>query len=209
MTTHPMSPVDAAWYHMDGPANLAMVTGVMLTGERFDFERVKSVYQRRILAFDRFRQRVVERGFPVSSPHWEDMPNFDIGQHLHHVALPSPHDRAALTTLLDDIASAPLDHGQPLWQVHVVDDVDGGSALIMRYHHCIGDGTAMMAVIEQLADDAPELPPASTAADESPAEEAPGHGLLAPALDAIGRQAAEGARPGQLRRSTPSPIRSS
>jgi diacylglycerol O-acyltransferase len=191
MATHPMSPVDAAWYHMDGPANLAMVTGVMLTGERFDFERVKSVYQHRILAFDRFRQRVVERGFPVSSPHWEDMPNFDIGQHLHHVALPSPHDRAALTTLLDDIASAPLDHEQPLWQVHVVDDVDGGSALIMRYHHCIGDGTAMMAVIEQLADDAPELQPASTAADESLAEEAPGHGLLAPALDAISRQAAK------------------
>ena len=165
MTTHPMSPVDAAWYHMDGPANLAMVTGVMLTRERFDFDRVKAVYQRRVLGFDRFRQRVVERGFPVSSPHWEDMPNFDIDQHIHHVALPSPHDQAALTTLLDDIASAPLDHEQPLWQVHIVDDVDGGGALIMRYHHCIGDGTAMMAVIEQLADDAPESSPAAVAAE--------------------------------------------
>ncbi|MBK7592986.1 MAG: wax ester/triacylglycerol synthase family O-acyltransferase [Betaproteobacteria bacterium] len=191
MTTHPMSPVDAAWFHMDGPANLAMVTGVMLTRERFDFDRVKAVYQQRILGFDRFRQRVVERGFPVSSPHWEDMPNFDIGQHIHHVALPAPHDQAALTTLLDDIASAPLDHEQPLWQVHVVDDVDGGSALIMRYHHCIGDGTAMMAVIEQLADDAPESPPATVAAEDPAAEEASGAGRVVPALDAIGRQAAK------------------
>jgi len=156
MTTHPMSPVDAAWYHMDGPANLAMVTGILLTKERLDFDKVRAIYRRRLAGFDRFRQRVVERGFPISTPQWEDMPHFDIDQHLHHVALPAPHDQAALRALIDDIASAPLDHEQPLWQVHVVDDVDGGGALIMRYHHCIGDGTAMMAVIQQLYDTTPD-----------------------------------------------------
>jgi hypothetical protein len=31
MTTRPMTPVDAAWYHMDGPANLAQVTGILFT----------------------------------------------------------------------------------------------------------------------------------------------------------------------------------
>ncbi len=152
MTTHPMSPVDAAWYHMDGPANLAMVTGIMLTKERLDFKTVKAVYKRRWAGFDRFRQRVVERGFPTPIPQWEDMPNFDIDQHVHQIALPAPHDRAALTALISDIASSPLDHEQPLWQVHVIDNVEGGSALITRYHHCIGDGTAMMAAIGRLCD---------------------------------------------------------
>ena len=84
MATTPMNPVDAAWYHMDGPANLAMVTGVMLARERFDFERVRDLFARRIVAFDRFRQRVVERGFPIASPCWDDMPGFDIDQHVHH-----------------------------------------------------------------------------------------------------------------------------
>src|SRR5664279_1239162 len=148
MTTHPMSPVDAAWYHMDGPANLAMVTGIMLTKERLDFKTVRGLYKRRWAGFDRFRQRVVERGFPMPIPQWEDMPNFDIDQHVHRIALPAPHDRAALRALINDIASSPLDHEQPLWQVHVIDNVEGGSALITRYHHCIGDGTAMLAVIE-------------------------------------------------------------
>ena len=108
MTTHPMSPVDAAWYHMDGPANLAMVTGIMLTKEPLDFKTVRAVYKRRWVGFDRFRQRVVERGFPMPIPQWEDMPNFDIDQHIHRIGLPAPHDRAALAAIINDIASSPL-----------------------------------------------------------------------------------------------------
>jgi diacylglycerol O-acyltransferase len=189
MATHPMSPIDAAWYHMDGPANLAMVTGIMLTKEQLDFDRVKAVYRHRILGFARFRQRVIERGFPLPAPRWEDMPNFDLDQHIHHVALPSPHDQAALTALINDIASSPLDHEQPLWQVHIVDQVDAGSALIMRYHHCIGDGTAMMSVIEQLADTSPDTPPEAAPAQVAAAGPGRGASLLAPALDAIGHAA--------------------
>ena len=188
MASVPMSPVDAAWYHMDGPANLAMVTGLALARERLDFERVRDLYARRIVAFDRFRQRVVERGFPVASPHWEDMPNFDIDQHVHHVALPAPRNRAALVRLIDDIASAPLDREQPLWQVHVVDDVEGGSALVMRWHHCIADGTAMMAVLRHLADES--AVPAWAADGATRPGEAFNGGLVGSAFAGLGRAAA-------------------
>jgi diacylglycerol O-acyltransferase / wax synthase len=189
MTTHPMSPVDAAWYHIDGPANLALVTGMLLTKERLDFEKVKAVYKHRLVGFDRFRQRVVERGFPMSTPQWEDMPNFDIDQHVHHVALPLPRDQVALTTLINDIASSPLDDKQPLWQVHVVDHVAGGSALIMRFHHCIGDGTAMMWVIQRLLDAAPDASPRVAPAGAANVESALLGRLLAPALDNVERSA--------------------
>ncbi len=155
MTTFAMSPVDAAWYHMDGPENLAMVTGVLLTKKPLDFNQVCAVYRERLARFERFHQRVVERGFPLPTPHWEDVPHFDMDQHLHHVALPAPHDQAALMALITDIASTPLDREQPLWQVHVVDQVEGGSALVMRFHHCIADGTAMMGVMQRLFDPAP------------------------------------------------------
>ena len=156
MATHPMTPVDAAWYHMDGPANFALVTGILLTATPLDFERVKALFRHRLVPFDRFRQRVVEKGLPIAVPHWEDMPDFDLGQQLHHIALPEPRDRAALVALISELASTPLDRGRPLWQVHVVDNVDGGSALIMRMHHCIGDGTAAMAVCRELLDTTPD-----------------------------------------------------
>jgi diacylglycerol O-acyltransferase / wax synthase len=152
MAIHPMDPADAAWYHMDGPANPAMTTGLLLTKTPLRFDKVRALYAQRIVRFDRFTQRVVERGFPVATPHWEDMPRFDIDQHLHHIALPAPGGRAAFQALIADLASTPLDHQQPLWQVHVVDGVDGGSALVWRCHHCIADGTAMMTVVQGLFD---------------------------------------------------------
>jgi len=163
MSTYPMDPVDAAWYHIDGPANLAMVTAVLLTKQPLDFDRVREVYRQRLAGFDRFRQRVVETGFPLATPHWQDMPHFDIDQHLHRIALPAPHDMAALKVLFTDIASMPLDREQPLWHVHFVEGVGGGSAVIMRYHHCIGDGTAMQAVVRKVFDATPDAPLAGRA----------------------------------------------
>ena len=139
MTTRSMTPVDAAWLHMDGPANPAITTGLLLTRRPLDFQRVREIYLARLLDFDRFRQRVVEVGMPLAKPAWEDVENFDIDQHMHHIALAAPHDEAALRTLVSDIASTPLDHAQPLWQIYVVDDVEGGSAFIMRCHHCVAD----------------------------------------------------------------------
>jgi len=169
MSTYPMDPVDAAWYHIDGPANLAMVTAVVLTKQPLDFDRVREVYRRRLAGFDRFRQRVVETGFPLATPHWQDMPHFDIDQHLHRIALPAPHDMAALKVLFTDIASMPLDREQPLWHVHFVENVCGGSAVIMRYHHCIGDGTAMQAVVREVFDATPDAPLARRPRRRSPA----------------------------------------
>ncbi|MCB0060013.1 MAG: hypothetical protein KDE45_23405, partial [Caldilineaceae bacterium] len=153
-----MDAVDAAWYHMDGATNLAMVTGVTLTQDPLDFERVKAVYAHRLLPLARFRQRVVETGLPYPTPHWEEDPYFNIDDHFHHVALPEPRDKQALLDLLSDIAGTPLDYRRPLWQVHVVDRVDGGSALILRFHHCVGDGTALMAIAQLLFDETRDAP---------------------------------------------------
>ena len=183
-----MAPVDAAWYHIDGPVNFALVTGIALTREPLDFEKVKAVYRERLGRFDRFRQRVVEAGFPNATPHWEDMPDFDIAQQLHHIALPEPGGPEALAGLIGDLASTPLDRERPLWQVHVVDRVDGGSALIMRMHHCIADGTAAMAVCGELFDTKP-------GERRAPRGRKPAHAsdldkrVLAPALAAVEKAA--------------------
>src|SRR5665811_199931 len=97
------------------------------------------------------------------------MLHFDIDQHLHRIALPAPHDMAALKVLCTDIASMPLDRGQPLWHVHFVENVCGGSAVIWRYHHCIGDGTAMQAVVRKVFDATPDAPLAEQPGDDATA----------------------------------------
>ena len=179
-----------AWYHNDGPANQAIVTGVLLTSQTLDFDKVREVYRDRLLGFERFRQRVVDLGLPLAKLHWQDMPQCDIDQHLHHIALAAPHDQAELRALVSDLASTPLDHAQPLWQVHVVDDVEGGSAPIMRCHHCIADGTAMMTVIGKLFDSAPVPLHPQHSSGAVPAEApASASRLRAPGLDLIDRGA--------------------
>jgi diacylglycerol O-acyltransferase / wax synthase len=191
MALQKLAPVDAAWFHMDGSANLAMVTSVVLTRKPLDFGKVKALYAARIGQFPRFRQRVVERGVPIARPYWQDMPDFDVAQHLHHVALPAPQDPQALAAMLADIVSTPLDSLQPLWQVHVIDGVGNGSALVTRFHHCIGDGTAMTALSQQLFDatrDVPARRPEPQATTPRGAR-TKSRGWLASAYDVLGSSA--------------------
>jgi WS/DGAT/MGAT family acyltransferase len=150
MSTEAMSPVDAAWYHMDSTANPALVTGVVLTALPLDFTRTRHLIRHRLLHFRRFRQRVVEQGLLWPTPQWEDVALVDMNDHVRRAALPSPGDDAALRALLGELASTPLDRSRPLWDAWVVDNVQGGGALVLRYHHCIADGRAMMNVAARL-----------------------------------------------------------
>ena len=54
------------------------------------------------------------------------------------------------------MASTPLDKTKPLWQFHLVENYDGGSALIIRIHHCYADGMALVQVMLSLTDTARE-----------------------------------------------------
>jgi len=94
----------------------------------------------------------------LNAPRWEPDPYFSLRSHIHRVALPSPGDMTALQEFLGDLASTPLDRTKPLWQVHLVENVLGGSAIVMRFHHCIGDGTAMNTVMHRLMDTTPDAP---------------------------------------------------
>ena len=117
-----MSHADAAWLHMDQPTNLMVITGVLWFDEPPDWDGVRErIKERMVDRFDRFRQRVAEGRAPLSGPHWEDDPNFDLDLHFHRVALPAPGDPAALQAYVSDLMANPLDRSRPLWHFHFVD----------------------------------------------------------------------------------------
>ena len=147
-----MSTADAAWLRMDRPTNLMVVNSVLWFDEPVDWERCKAVFLDRIVArFDRFRQRAAD-GLPLAPPHWEDDPGFEPALHFHHVALPAPHNRAALQDFIGDRITTPLDHSRPLWEVYLIDDFGSGSAILVRIHHSIADGIALARVMLTLTD---------------------------------------------------------
>ncbi len=141
---------------MDTPTNMAMITGVMMFSERLDIWRLKEVVEHRLLRHERFRQRIRQPLLALGLPSWETDPHFDLNAHIRHIALPEPGDLATLQSLVGDLMGTPLDSTKPLWQLHVVDNFNGGSALICRLHHCIADGLALVQVLLTTADLEPD-----------------------------------------------------
>jgi diacylglycerol O-acyltransferase len=152
----PVSHVDAAWLRMDSRTNPMVIHALLTFAQPVPFAEVERLIRARLLRHERFRQRVVDAGLPLISPHWRTEPVCDLRAHLHHLRLPEPADQAALEQLLSDLASTPLPHDRPLWQAYVIDDVQGGTALFVRLHHAIGDGIALVRILLELCDAPPE-----------------------------------------------------
>jgi WS/DGAT/MGAT family acyltransferase len=149
-----LAPVDNAWLRMEEPTNLMMITGVFLFDELMEMDALRQVVEERLLTYRRFRQRVVQ---PTLQPaYWEDDPTFDLDAHLHRAALPAPGDQEMLQSLVNDLMSTPLDFSKPLWHAHLVENYGEGCALIMRLHHCIADGIALMRVLLNFTDETPD-----------------------------------------------------
>ena len=139
-----MSRVDHAWLRMERPTNLMMISGVMMFETPVDITRLKKVIKDRFMAYPRFRQKVVET---ATGTFWQEDPDFDLDYHVRLSALPGKADKHALERFVSLLASTPLDKTKPLWQFHLVEKYDGGSALIVRIHHCYADGIALVQVI--------------------------------------------------------------
>ncbi len=155
MAKQRMSSVDTAWLRMDSTTNLMMIVGVMIFDTPLDVARFKSLIAGRLLVYPRFRQYVVDDGMMA---HWIDDEDFDIDAHLHRVRLPGAGGERELQAMVGDLASERLDTGKPLWQMHLVESYNGGSALITRVHHCIADGIALIGVLLNLTDEDPNAP---------------------------------------------------
>jgi WS/DGAT/MGAT family acyltransferase len=155
-----ISPVDTAWLRMDRPSNLMMICGVMLFRERLEFERLQAVVSERWLSFKRFLQRPV---LELGAASWETAADFAIDDHVVRAALPGRAGKRELQALVSQLAATPLDPARPLWQYHYVENFRGGSAVVMRIHHCYADGIALVQVLLSMTDSGPDGPPAMPA----------------------------------------------
>ena len=189
--TERMSKVDTAWLRMDSPDNLMLIVGVWTMQPAVRYEDLCRRVQERLLPYDRFRQRVRESG---TGYEWVDA-EVDVAHHVVRERLPrhAPGGReAALQRRIAQLSMQPLAPDRPLWQMHLVEDYNGGSALVTRIHHCIADGIALMGVTLSLVDGG--KPPPAAKRRTRPADEdwldhlvRPLTGFSVQALEAAGR----------------------
>ena len=149
----PMSRVDTAWLRMERPTNPMMITVVMMFAEPMSLAQLKRVIQQRFLAYARFRQKPVDG---AAGAQWVEDEHFDLDWHVRLSGLPGrpgrTSEKRALERFVSQLASSPLDPTKPLWQFHLVERYQGGSAVVARIHHCYADGIALVQVLLSLTD---------------------------------------------------------
>ena len=147
-----MSRVDTAWLRMDNDVNLMMIVGVWLLTPAITLDALRERIETRLLKYERFRHKAVADAMGAM---WVEDTDFDIDRQVVLEQLPKKRgqtERQALQQRCGELAVTPLDPDRPLWQFHLVERYEGGSAIIARIHHCIGDGIALISVMNSITD---------------------------------------------------------
>ena len=101
-----------------------------------------------------FNQRLVKRG---GVQFWAEDEDFDLESHVYHLALPQPGRIRELLALISKLHSALLDRHKPLWEVYIIEGVEGGRiAVYSKIHHSLVDGVSAMRLLERGTTEAPE-----------------------------------------------------
>jgi len=90
----------------------------------------------------RYRQRL--EWIPLENRAvWVDDAHFNLDYHIRHSALPKPGSEEQLKRLSARIMAQQLDRSRPLWEIWVVEGLEGGRfATVNKIHHCMIDGLA-------------------------------------------------------------------
>jgi diacylglycerol O-acyltransferase / wax synthase len=186
-----LSALDVSFLYLEESTTPMHVGGVSvfeLPEGGFDYDRLVSLIKRRIAFVPRYRQRIRWVPGRLANPVWVDDENFDITYHVRRSALPKPGTDAQLRDLAARIMSRPLDRGRPLWEMYLVEGLEGGRfALLTKTHHAMVDGVAAVDIGQVLLDPTPE-PRATPGGSWRPAQEPGAIELVAGAVNDLVRR---------------------
>ncbi len=111
----------------------------------------------------RFRQKLRFVPFSQGRPVWVDDPHLNMEYHVRQTALPAPGSEEQLRNLAARIFSQQLDRSKPLWELWLVEGLEGDRfAIIGKSHHALVDGVSGVDITTVLFDleQEPANPPA-------------------------------------------------
>jgi WS/DGAT/MGAT family acyltransferase len=152
---------DASCHMHIGAVALFDAAPLTTPGGGIDVERIRRVVEADLHRFPRYRQRLAHIPL-LRHPVWVDDDRFNLAYHLRHAHLPLPGDERVLKRLTGRLMSQQLDRGKPLWEMWVVEGVEGDRfAVVTKVHHCMIDGVGSVeltgSVMRQTPDHDPRL----------------------------------------------------
>jgi diacylglycerol O-acyltransferase len=174
-----MSAIDSSFLHIENDTTPMHIGGVSIfEGPPPPFEDLRAMVAGKLGLVPRYRQKVRFVPLGAGPPVWIDDPHFSLDYHLRHSALPAPGADEQLREMAARVFSQHLDRNKPLWELWMVEGLDGGRwALLSKVHHCMVDGVAATDLMSVMFSDT--TVPAATGGRFSPAPEPSGLEILA------------------------------
>jgi diacylglycerol O-acyltransferase / wax synthase len=176
--------LDSSFLHLErGAAHMHVASTTLFEGPAPRYDELRDHIESRLHLVPRFRQKL--RFIPLGQgrPRWVDDPQFNLTYHIRHTALPEPGSEEQLLTLAARIFSQRLDRSKPLWEMWLVEGLEGGRfALVTKSHHCLVDGVSGVDITAVLFDTEPEPESVPQAEPWTPRPEPSGAELLAESL---------------------------
>ena len=121
--------------------------------------RIQAVLNARRAALGPFRYRLREAPLGLGRSVWVEASDIDLGARVREISVPAPGGMREVAAQAGEIFSTPLDRTGPLWEIWVVDGLQGGEvALIVKVHHALMDGVRGARLFEALFDLEPDAP---------------------------------------------------
>jgi diacylglycerol O-acyltransferase / wax synthase len=153
-----LSFVDASLLAEERSTTPLHIGGVGVLAPGLAYSTVAQLLERRLERIPLARQRVRPAPPGAGRPVWVDDPEFDLSYHLRHAALPAPGDRGQLGEFLSRLIARPLDRNRPLWELYVIDGLEGDRVAIFRKIHLAMAGEGVGDPFGVMLDDTPEPP---------------------------------------------------
>lgn len=164
-----------------------LLATLVLDGRGLDLAQVSEHLADRLDLVPALRWRVKRVPLGWGRPVFVDDRRFELGRHLREHELAAPGTPGQLDSLQASLCEYRLAGSAPLWDATLVHGLQGGrQAVVLRIHHCLMDGSAVVESLRRLLGD---LADRAVAAPWSP-RRAPSSGRLAlAALAENGRSA--------------------
>lgn len=116
------------------------------------YAEIKAGVERHLHLMPPLRRRLVWVPFGLHHPVWIEDPDFDLDFHVRRAGVPPPGGPRELDEMIAEIASHALDRSHPLWELWVLEGLEGGrQAAVLKVHHAVADGVAAAALIDHTA----------------------------------------------------------